>query len=355
MRPVGQRGVVFVALFALALSLFASSSINADAIQVQEKVVTFGVPRMNVAPNLDFEASCQVTATFAEVVVIDGARDMTFLAVSPGSCTIAVYVFGIAIPLPILETTLGSYQFEILDIGFIFGLANIDLELVTSLMASYDSTVAGIAIEPASVGWSTWGSKNLLVTAAIGELGSKRPLSVPLQLTMTFNLGLSVITAGFTWLSLPLASLGSFSGTPNVSIPVTVDLVPRPVSFNNASAPDPTSIHLEWTASPDSDFASYMIQITGGDGSSYTYAVESRGTTSLTLPASPDNPHTISIRVVDDAGLRSSSDTVEVTTPPLLESRLIPGLPTWTDWVILSLAGLVGLVVGWVVRGRMLH
>lgn len=347
---MGVRGVV-IALVLVGGLLPALGTARADPVLSQD--VLFGVPRTELAPGLDFEAACAVTASYQGVAMLDGESDSTFLAVSPGSCDIAVYILGIRIAVPLAdETPLGRTSYYLPGIGGItFGLADVSIDLVTGLRAEYTGDASTVNVSPGTSDWDQWGVVHPTVTAHSGQRGSVLSTTAPHTLSFTFGVGVSVYFLGFRLYSWD-ETLAAVPGSPRIDIPVTIDLMPNSATLTTATAPSPYSLQVAWTRSSDSDFAAYEISVESG-ASRHVYLVEDPAETTLTIPAAATTRYTVQVIVIDRAGQKASSDsrTVATPSPPQLSPEKIV-LQSPISYVVLGVAFAGGVGLGWKGRGR---
>ena len=313
-REVTVGGCVFMTLV-LVLAVFASHPVAASA--VSRQTVDFGLPRTQVVTGLDLEAACQAIVTYQGVNVLDGQSADTFLSTDPGPCAITVYVLGVALSLPILdEPPLGRYHFDIAGVTIAnFGIADVSVDLLTSLSASYMGGSQVISPDPLGLSWSQWGTSTVTVAANSGASGDSLSLFAPYTFSMTFGVGASVQALGLTVWSANLATLGAVAGSPAIPIPVSVDLRPSSVSVTGHWAPSPYSIQVNWTLNTDTDFAAYRIAVQSNDSGPLVYEEYSQAAASSTLPAEPGRNYTITVAAVDRAGLVSAPFVVVIHTP----------------------------------------
>ncbi len=356
-----SRKVLSSAAFILCLLVVlgiagTASATTLTASSVSQQTVDFGLPRTQVVSGLDIEAACQVAATYGGLSVLDGQSADTFISVGPGQCAITVYVLGVALSLPILdETPLGRYHFDIVGVTIAnFGIADVSVDLLTSLAANYAGSSQVINAQPVALGWSQWGTSTVTVAADSGGSGDSLTLSAPYTVAMTFGVGASVQALGLTVWSANLVTLGAVAGTPSVAIPVSVDLRPSSVPLTGGWAPSPYSLQVNWTPNSDSDFSEYRITVQENGTAPLVYTDNSQASSSLTMPAEPGRTYAIGVVAVDQAGLVSSRSVVTVTTPPSPSTTgnlSEAGMPNGTQIVVLFLlaaivAGILGYLAG---------
>lgn len=345
-RAVTVGGCAFMTLV-LVLAVFANHP--AAASSVARQTVDFGLPRTQVVTGLDLEAACQAVVTYEGVNVLDGQSADTFLSTDPGPCAITVYVLGVALSLPILdETPLGRYHFDIAGVTIAnFGIADVSVDLLTSLSAGYAGDSQVISPEPVALSWPQWGTSAVTVAANSGGSGDSLSLSAPYTFSMAFGVGASVQALGITVWSANLATLGAVAGSPAIPIPVSVDLRPSSVSVTGHWAPSPYSIQVNWTPNTDTDFAAYRIAVQSNDSGPLVYEEYSQAASSATLPAEPGRNYTVTVAAVDQAGLVSASFVVVIHTPVPAASNTAGGVassgaPDLTLMLVLFVAILVG-------------
>ena len=347
--------LIVIGLF-LGLGGLALLTPRASASEVLQQSVYFGVPRTQVVSGLDFEAACRVSTTYQAIDVLDGATGGSFIAAGPGPCAITVYVLGVPISLPLLNSTpLGRYPFSLPGVaGFTFGLGDVTIDLVTSLLASYSSAVGTLSVSPVDLAWTRWGSSSFTTSSHSGAEGDTLSLAAAFRLSMGFSIGVSVYVLGLRVFSFDLAPIGTFDGTPVVNVPVSVDLKPTHATVTGGWAPSPYSIQANWTPKGDSDFAAYRVRVADST-SSYVFLVDSQNSGFMTVPASPNRTYTVTVTVVDRTGQTSGSNSAVVRTPvlPPPPSTRTPASAgaDWTFFVLgIALAFVAGLAVGYVVQ-----
>lgn len=318
-RKVLSPTAVLLGLLLVLGMASAARATTLTASSVSQQTVDFGLPRTQVVSGLDLEAACQVVATYEGLVILDGQSAGAFISVDPGQCAITVYVLGVALSLPILdETPLGRYHFDIVGVTIAnFGIADVSVDLLTSLAANYAGSSPVISPEPVALSWTQWGTSALTVAADSGSSGDSLFLSAPYAVSMTFGVGASVQALGLTVWSANLATLGAVAGTPSLSIPVTVDLRPSTVAVSGGWAPSPYSLQVNWTPNTDSDFAGYRIAVQDNGSPPVVYSDVSQASSSITVPAEAGQTYTVTVVAVDQAGLASAQSTVSISTPLL--------------------------------------
>lgn len=339
--------VVVIGLF-LGLGGLALVSPGASAGEVLQQSVYFGVPRTQVVSNLDFEAACRVSTTSQGIDILDGATGGSFIAAGPGPCAITVYVLGVPITLPLLNTTpLGRYPIHLPAVsGFTLGLGDVTIDLVTSLHARHTSTVGTLSVTPADLAWLRWGSESFAVTSHAGVEGNTQSLTAPFRLSMDFSIGVSVYVIGLRVFSFNLAPIGTIDGTPVVTVPVLVDLKPTHATVTGGWAPSPVKIQVNWTPNRDSDFAAYQVRVVDNE-SSYVFLVDSQSSGSLTVPASPNRMYSVTVTVADQAGQMSGSNIASVRTPPLPPPPSTrTAAPGGVDWSLTALGIALAFAAG---------
>src|SRR5207245_2442032 len=109
---VGRTAPLIIIGLLLGMGGLALLTPTASAGEVLQQSVDFGIPRTQVVSGLDFEAGCRVSTTYQGIEVLDGATGGSFIATAPGPCAIKVYVLGVPISLPLLNSTpLGRFPF----------------------------------------------------------------------------------------------------------------------------------------------------------------------------------------------------------------------------------------------------
>ncbi len=210
-------GLTVVAL--LTPSLLASAS-N----EILQQSVSFGLPKTDVQSWLAMSATCGVAATYERLSLTFEESVDTFVSMAPGSCEIWVYVLGIAVPIPILNSTpLGRSFFRIPGFATLtLGVADLSVDLVTSLTANRNETNPEF-IAPSSLSWPIWGMQVFAVTDRFD--GEKDTLLTYVP-HLSFSLGASVFILGVQIYGTDIVQLGDIAGTPSVAIPISAHRAP---------------------------------------------------------------------------------------------------------------------------------
>jgi len=351
--PSERNEIGFAAVAIIVFSLLAGmGSVRAQSFM--EQPVDFGVPRTQVVDGLDVEFACRVVVTGESVTVLDSAEASVSIGLAPGRCAITLHILGVAVPVPLLNLTpLGRLQISIPGVaGFTFGLADVSIDLVTGLSANYTGTSSAVTPSPTEMAWSQWGAKSVTMSAHAGGEGNSLLVAIPYTFWMTLAIGVSVLVLGVPVYSVNLVDVGTFQGTPAVAVPVTVDRRPSRVATVEGWAPSAETVQVNWTPNQDSDFASYRVRLADG-ASSYVFAVDTQGASTLTMPAARGTDYTVSVFVVDRAGQTSVDRSVQVRTPGTsAPSPPVQGL----DPILLGLAAVgafaAGFGIAWSLRGR---
>jgi len=340
----GIRAILILSVILAGLTTYPPAA----ASDIRETAVSFGVPRREVAPGFDVEAACGVVASYEGLAVRDGETDETFLALSPGSCEITVYVLGVGIAVPIMNSApIGRTSYLIPGVGGItLGLADVSIDLLVSVDARQASEVDGLAVTPTSASWSRWGATTLAASASMGSTGSTMHLGLQFNVTMSLSVGVTVYAFGIPLYSASLASIGTVEGTPALDIPVVVDLKPSAVTAS-AWGPRHAAVRVNWTQNTDDDFAYVRIVVAPVGGAGTVFLVEDPAATSTDLPAFPATDYTIEVSIVDRGGQVSDVSSVTARTPPE-NVRSAPEPPGVLGFVAVSL--LVGFGLGFLVR-----
>lgn len=347
MKGMSRIAGVLVLAFTLA-GLAMPYPVAAD--EVHETTVSFGIPRREVVAGLDVAATCGIVAAYEGLVVPDGGKDETFLAMSPGLCAITVFVLGVPVALPIGNAMpIGRTSYLIPGVGGLtLGLADISIDLLVTLGTQLTEDVDGLAVTPSAASWSRWGATPLAVEASLGTSGSTVRARVPFNVTMSLSLGASVYAFGIRLYSASLASLGTVAGEPVLEIPVAVDRRPSPVTATGWEV-GPGNIRVNWTANEDDDFSHYRIVASRAGGTEIVFLVEDREATTTVLPASPDTEYVVQVSVVDRSGQASEGSTTTVRTT----QRFLTITPEASGVVgVVAVSLLVGFALGLLVRRR---
>jgi hypothetical protein len=352
-RPRAALGSALVLL--LLASSLAGMARSTSADSVLEQSVAFGLPRTQVVYGFDFEASCHVSVSYKSLDMLDGHMGYSFFATSPGACAITAYVLGVPVSLPVADMTpLGRLHFSIPGVsGFTFGLADITFDLGIGLRAALRAQPAVATVTPSSVEWTEWGTAPLAVQAHAGGQGDTLSITFPYMLSMTFSVGVSVFAFGFKILSVDFFQLGVVTGTPEVALPVSIDLRPTQVSIIGAGADAPDLIHINWAENLDMDFASYRLMV-ADNLTTFIVVIESRSQTHLILPALPGHVYQITVNVLDIRGQSSVGTYQRVTTPPEpMSPAPEKNTPLSANPILIFLSGIsVGGTLAWFLASR---
>lgn len=350
----GKRDLIRCAALALAVSSFIGSVSPALAQPGTEQPVDFAVSRTAVVSGLGVEVACRVLATTESITVLDAGEASSSVGVAPGRCTVTVYVLDVPVPVPILNLIpLGRLSFRIPGVaGFTFGLADVSIDLVTALSANYTGASSIVTPRPTDMVWLHWGANTVTISAHSGTEGNSLSVAVPYTFSMAFAIGVTVYALGLPAFSADLADVGTFAGTPAVVMPVTVDRRPSRIAGIEGWAPSAGAVQVNWTPNEDADFGSYRVRLEGG-GSSYVYAVDTQGSTTLMMPATMDTDYTASVVVVDRAGQVSATSSVQVHTPSSSSTQSSPPMQNVALLVLGVLAAFAaGAGIAWTLRGR---
>jgi len=335
----------------LTIALASAPAPRAAADEVQETTISFGVPRSQVVPGLDIAMGCGVVASYESIALLDGGSDESFLALSPAPCEITVYVLGIGIALPIVNSApIGRTAYLIPGVGGLtLGLADVSVDLLVSFDATLAREVPGLAVTPPGASWARWGATTITAAASMGATGSTMHLALPFNVTMNLSVGASVYALGIPLYSAALASLGTVTGAPALDIPAVVNLRPSAVTAS-AWGLAPAAIRVNWTQNTDDDFAYVRIAVVPEGGTQTVFVVEDPAATTLDVPAFPATEYAIEVSVVDRAGQVSDVSSVEVRTPPAESVRSAPETSSLFGIILASL--LIGFVLGLLARRR---
>jgi len=302
-------------------TLLTPSFGGVPAVAALEDDVTFGMQRTTVAPGLDFEVLCHVTASYDGVAVRDGASAPAVLATRPGGCVMTLYLLGVPVPLPLpFQTPLGYLPLFLPNVRILtLGFVDVTVDLTARLRGAISGDPPALTASPAAAEWTTWGPVETTVGAHVGVRGGVLTTYESFRLTYVIDLLVSLHAFGmtlFTW----YAPLVTMEGVPIVRVPVAIDLVPNAPVITEALAPSPYTIETAWTRSSDSDFARYAVAVTGG-GVRRVFFVTDPTDNSLAIDVKPMTTYTVVVTLIDAGGLWASSRAASITTPRAPDPR----------------------------------
>jgi len=206
------------------VGLLTPSPLASASNEILQQSVSFGLPKTDAQSWLAMSATCGVAATYERLSLAFEESVDTFLNMAPGSCDITVYVLGIAVPIPILNSTpLGRNFFRIPGFATLtLGVADLSVDLVTVLAANRDETNPEF-IAPSSLSWPIWGMQVFSVTDRFD--GEKDTLLTYVP-HLSFSLGASVFILGVQVYGTDIVQLSDIAGTPSVAIPISAHRAP---------------------------------------------------------------------------------------------------------------------------------
>ncbi|HEX9339843.1 MAG TPA: hypothetical protein VF992_01545 [Thermoplasmata archaeon] len=201
------------------VALLAPSPLASASNELLQQSVSFGLPRTDADTWLALSATCGVIANYEHLSLTFEESVDTFVNMAPDSCEITAYVLGVAVPLPILNSTpLGRKSYKIPGVQTVtLGLVDLSVDLVTSLTANRNDTDPEF-IAPSSLSWPAWGMNVFPVTDRFD--GEKEALLV-YEPQLSFSLGASVFVLGVRIYGTDIVHLGDVVGTPSVAIPIS--------------------------------------------------------------------------------------------------------------------------------------
>ncbi len=358
---IPTNAFAFVALTAALLVLPAPVSSQLPPLVTE--TVHFEIPGRDLIPMVAaFRASCDILVSGEPVSLQDNGTARTTVSAAPGPCSMILILFGIDVAIPTINTTpLGESSYFIPGLSLpTLGLADVSLDLISALNSTtrvQDTTAA--AVSPNEIQWTAWGAERLVAQGAHGY-GDAVTSALVTPFSYALTLALTIYVAGLPVYQTGLAEFGRYVGTPLLSTPLDVDLLPHPLTLGPATRITYGGATLNWTGPVDADADHLELWLTT-DHANVSYRIADPHTTALSVDLQPVTTYTARIVSVDRSGQESVSGavtfrTLTVPSPPT------PGPPTYTEsqanlvvvgtfLFIALLAGLVAYGFGRV-RGR---
>lgn len=282
-----------------------------------------------------FRASCDAIASGEPLALLDNETVRTTVSAAPGNCSMILILFGQDVAIPTITTTpIGRSSYYIPGLSFVsIGIVDVSLDLQSSLNStSRIAEVAAGSIAQEDTRWASWGAERLLVQ---GAHGYGAPVSSSIQTVFTYglSLGLTIWIAGIQAYQAPLRDFGAYPGTPALTTPFTVDLLPHPLTLGPAHAITYKAASLNWTGTVDSDLDHLELWVTDGT-TNVSYRITDRVASSMDLPLRPETTYHAWIVQVDGSGQRMTSNVITFTTlatPAPPADTTPPETPIYTE------------------------
>ncbi len=250
--------------------------------------------------------------------------------------------FAINITLPV--RTVGTYEVEAKDEERNKATADLEIKAGITLNpangnVSTQVTVSGSGFTPnASVNISYAGVKETTATAdTTGKFTAsfKVPKSQSGAQTVTATDGANIATAVFTMESVP-------PPVPAPQIPLLEDKAKSQAYFDWDEVTDPSGVTYSLQIATNQGFSSLLLEKTGLTESEYTLTKEEK-----LVSTKKDAPYYWRVQAVDGAGNESGW-----TTPGAFYVGFSLSLPTWALYTLLGIAGVLLLLVGFLLGRR---
>lgn len=343
--------MLLVVLAGGLLLMPVASSAQAELVTEQ---VRFSLYVADLIPGVAaVNASCGVVASGEALGLLGGAIDGTSLAVAPGPCTITLILFGMEVPLPVVNTTpLGVHSFYLPGLAIVtLGLVDVSIDLVSALNATSRVTDPRAAsLEPENHTWTSWGARRFLVQASDGY-GGRVATAIDTEFTWSVSLGVTVWALSVPLYQVDLTSLGAIQGTPVLATPLVVDLRPPPLDLRGPEdlAHDGATFRWNRTLTEDADHLELWVD----DGTNRLAYHLAPTATETRVALRPDTAYEVWLDVVDEAGQRGTSERISFDAPSVPQDVAAQGLDSVSIALVLTvgLAAAVGYAVG-VLRRR---
>jgi len=338
--------VLLVVLAGGLLLLPVASSAQAELVT---EPVRFSLYVADLIPGVAaVNTSCEVVASGEALELLGGAIDGTSLAVAPGPCAITLILFGMEVPLPVVNTTpLGVHSFYLPGLAIVtLGLVDVSVDLVSSLNATSRVTDPPAAtLEPENHTWTSWGARRLVVQAS-DATGGRIATEIETEFTWSVSLGLTVWALSVPLHHIGLTSLGAIRGTPTLATPLVVDLRPPPLDLRGPEELTHDGATFRWnrTLTEDADHLELWVD----DGTNRIAYHLASPSTDTRVALGPDTGYEVWLDVVDEAGQRGTSERISFDTPSARADVAAQGLDPVSLALLLTvgLAAAVGYAVG---------
>ncbi len=281
-----------------------------------------------------FRASCDAVASGEPLALLDNETVRTTVAAAPGNCSMILILFGRDVAIPTITTTpIGRSSYYIPGLSFVsVGIVDVSLDLQSSLNSTtqvLDAAAGAVAQE--EVAWTGWGSQRLVVQGA-HRYGDRVASNVQTSFTYALSLGITIWVAGFQAYQVPLHDFGAYVGTPSLTTPLSVDLLPHPLTLGPARDITHEGANLNWTGTVDADMDHLELWVTDGTTNA-SYRITDRVVSSMDVALRPSTTYRSWVVQVDAGGQRTSSNVVTFQTlaAPAPAETPPPTPPVYTE------------------------
>lgn len=343
---IPTRNALLVVLAGGPLLMPVASSAQADLVTERIRFALYGADL--IAGVAAVNAACEVVASGETLELLGGAVDGTSVAVAPGPCTITLILFGMEVPLPIVNTTpLGVHSFYLPGLAIVtLSLVDVSVDLVSSLNATSRVTDPRAAtLVPERHTWTAWGARRIAVQAS-DATGGRIATEIDTEFTWSVSLGLTVWALSVPLYHIGLTSLGAIRGTPTLATPLVVDLRPPPLDLRGPEDLSHDGATFRWnrTLMADADHLELWVD----DGSNRLAHHLAPTTTETRVALGPDTAYEVWLDVVDEAGQRGTSERISFDAPSAPSDVAAQGRDPVSIALLLTvgLAAAVGYALG---------
>ncbi len=296
------------------------------------ETVHFEVPGRDLISGIAaFRASCDILVSGEPLSLPDNGTARATLLAAPGPCSMVLILFGVEVAIPTINTTpLGesSYFLPGLSLGTL-GLADVSLDLVSALNSTSTITdPAAGALSPSEVTWTAWGAQRYVVHGA-HAYGGVLATTIETPFSYALTLALTIYVAGLPVYQTGLAEFGRYVGAPALRTPLSVDLVPHPLTLGPATRITYGGASLNWTGAVDGDVDHLELWLTT-EHTNVSYRIEEPRSSSLRVDLQPVTTYTAYIVAVDGSGQETVSAPVTFRTLTV-PAPSTPTLPAYTE------------------------
>ncbi len=296
--------------------------------------IHFEVPGHDLIPNVAaFRASCNAVASGEPLALQNNETVRTTVAAAPGPCSMILVLFGFDVPIPTINTTpIGRNLYSIPGVSLpTLGLVDVSLDLKASLNTTTRVADPAVAlVEGGELDWGSWGTQRVVVRGADGY-GSVVASTIGTTYTYALSLGLTIWIAGIQAYETSLADFGAYAGTPALVTPLSVDLLPHPLTLGPARQITYQGATLNWTGTIDADMDHLELWVTDGT-TNVSYRITDRVVSAMTVPLRADTAYRAGIVAVDASGQAVASPSVGFRTlaapPPETAAPVTPPVTT---------------------------
>lgn len=353
-----MKSIVAGLLIAIAATLapLSPSAAGAPADDLVSADIHFAVTQTDlIAGVAAVRASCSVNASGEPLAVLANGTARSTIAVAPGPCSIVLVLFGVDVGLPVFNTTpLGRSSFFIPGVATVsLGLADLTVDLVTSLNST-TRVASGIAdVDAPEMDWRSWGAQRFHVRG-IDDVGSVVSGELNTTFTYSMSVALTVYALSIEVYHVDLAAIGSFVGAPSLLTDLSVDLRPHALSLDAPTEVTHDRAWFSWTGTVDADVDHLELRLTDATGEmSIRLAPSVRRAEAVLRPSTAYEARIVSVdaggQAVPSNPVTFASAAAPASAP--LEAQGNPAL-TWTLVALAALAGVVGFAVGNLRRRR---